>query len=584
MAAKSKSFLLKPIKLIASFIALFLVSHISFASQQNDNQALEQSIYQLVDLRQLDNEIFSKALKTNNVELQINALHGLGRIGGETIIPLVSPFLNHSNEQIRQYAALALGLSGSTKAGPVLWQALEKEESDLVKHEIYLSLGNLGPENKVKDQPDQMTFVKQMLNQTRLESSDKAKASIFHGITLSLLFHPNKDADFAFIDYKTLLSQLNKKPAYSSELALFLSRIPDVQKYISGKEFLSTVQQDYDDLTTIYLLKLAAKITANKQDENREILAWILPKAESKNLGIKVEAARAMINLVDFTQTQIQLGKMQGSDHPIISQTALKVLADSDLNDGHVIRLFKDQLKHKNPAMVVEAINGLIKRQKKDDMSWGLKIFQHPSDYVKIKYMQALSNLKDEDFSNLFNLFAKAPQPAVSKYAKSLLTDKKEKDSTKAVTPDYQQIRSVFGQKILFKTTAGEFTIQLLQDAPYTSWNFYQSVKSGFYDAAYFNRVIGNFVVQGGDPIGDGEGTNSLIIREEINLLEHVPMSVGIATDGKDTGSSQFFINTTRNIHLDRRYTIFAKVISGQDVVYRIAHGDRIVSAEVLAE
>ncbi|MDH5631239.1 MAG: peptidylprolyl isomerase, partial [Gammaproteobacteria bacterium] len=345
-----------------------------------------------------------------------------------------------------------------------------------------------------------------------------------------------------------------------------------------------TVQQDYDDLTTIYLLKLAAKITANKQDENREILAWILPKAESKNLGIKVEAARAMINLVDFTQTQIQLGKMQGSDHPIISQTALKVLADSDLNDGHVIRLFKDQLKHKNPAMVVEAINGLIKRQKKDEMTWGSKILKHDSDYVKIKFMQNLAGIKGEDYTNLFKYIEKNSQPEASQYAKNLLNKPSKAPSKLAESPDYQKIQSVFGKKILFKTSAGEFTIQLLQDAPYTSWNFYQSVKSGFYDTAYFNRVIGNIVVQGGDPIGDGEGTNGLIIREEINLLEHVPMSVGIATDGKDTGSSQFFINTTRNIHLDRRYTIFAKVISGQDVVYRIAHGDRIVSVEVLAE
>ena len=94
--------------------------------------------------------------------------------------------------------------------------------------------------------------------------------------------------------------------------------------------------------------------------------------------------------------------------------------------------------------------------------------------------------------------------------------------------------------------------------------------------------MIGNFVVQGGDDIGNGEGSSGKIIREEINFIPHELMTVGMATGGKDTGSSQFFINTGRNLHLDRNYTVFGKVIQGQDNVLSMTHGEKIISVEII--
>ena len=96
--------------------------------------------------------------------------------------------------------------------------------------------------------------------------------------------------------------------------------------------------------------------------------------------------------------------------------------------------------------------------------------------------------------------------------------------------------------------------------------------------------LVGSLVIlvaQGGDTIGDREGASPFTIREEINYRKHSPMTVGMATSGKDTGSSQFFINTARNPHLDRNYTIFGKVIEGHDIVMAMSNGVQIIEVNI---
>jgi peptidyl-prolyl cis-trans isomerase B (cyclophilin B) len=106
--------------------------------------------------------------------------------------------------------------------------------------------------------------------------------------------------------------------------------------------------------------------------------------------------------------------------------------------------------------------------------------------------------------------------------------------------------------------------------------------KNGFYDGLNFMRVVPNFVIQGGDPRGDTNGGPGYQIRCEINRVEYGTGYVGMALSGKDTGGSQFFITHSPQPHLDGGYTIFGRVVSGMDVVNRIARGDVIERIEIL--
>ncbi|OGU31868.1 MAG: peptidylprolyl isomerase [Ignavibacteria bacterium GWA2_55_11] len=128
-------------------------------------------------------------------------------------------------------------------------------------------------------------------------------------------------------------------------------------------------------------------------------------------------------------------------------------------------------------------------------------------------------------------------------------------------------------------TSKGEITVELLpEDAPFTVLSFLRLARKKFYDGLTFHRVVPNFVVQGGDPRGDSWGGPGYSIRSEVSLVGYERGSVGMASAGKDTEGSQFFITHAPTLHLDGRYTIFGKVVRGMDVVDRLQIGDRILS------
>lgn len=133
-------------------------------------------------------------------------------------------------------------------------------------------------------------------------------------------------------------------------------------------------------------------------------------------------------------------------------------------------------------------------------------------------------------------------------------------------------------------TEKGDIRIELLiREAPMTVDNFVELARSGYFDGTAFHRVVPNFVVQGGDPRGDGNGGPGYQIRCEINTTPYDRGAVGMALSGKDTGGSQFFFTHAPQPHLDGGYTVFGRVTAGMDIVDRLMRGDRILKVKILA-
>ena len=131
-------------------------------------------------------------------------------------------------------------------------------------------------------------------------------------------------------------------------------------------------------------------------------------------------------------------------------------------------------------------------------------------------------------------------------------------------------------------TTKGMFQVELaVLDAPRTVLNFIALARRNFLGATPLHRVVPNFVVQDGDPRGDGEGGPGYAIRDEINQLPYLRGTVGMALDWEDTGGSQFFITHSPQPHLDARYTVFGRVVQGMDVVDRLQQWDQIRSVRI---
>jgi cyclophilin family peptidyl-prolyl cis-trans isomerase/HEAT repeat protein len=126
-------------------------------------------------------------------------------------------------------------------------------------------------------------------------------------------------------------------------------------------------------------------------------------------------------------------------------------------------------------------------------------------------------------------------------------------------------------------TSKGTIQFELaVLDAPRTVANFMALARRNYFRGVQLHRVVPDFVVQDGDPRGDGEGGPGYTIRDEINQRPYLRGTVGMALDWADTGGSQFFITHSPQPHLDGRYTVFGQVVSGMDVVDRLQQWDTI--------
>jgi cyclophilin family peptidyl-prolyl cis-trans isomerase/HEAT repeat protein len=144
---------------------------------------------------------------------------------------------------------------------------------------------------------------------------------------------------------------------------------------------------------------------------------------------------------------------------------------------------------------------------------------------------------------------------------------------------DYARALGRVGKTVraVVRTDRGSFTIELLpEDAPLTVDNFVQLARRNYFNNVAFHRVVPNFVIQGGDPRGDGNGGPGYQIRCEINTVPYDRGAVGMALSGKDTGGSQWFVTHAPQPHLDGGYTVFGRVVEGQHVIDAITRGDLI--------
>jgi peptidyl-prolyl cis-trans isomerase B (cyclophilin B) len=151
-------------------------------------------------------------------------------------------------------------------------------------------------------------------------------------------------------------------------------------------------------------------------------------------------------------------------------------------------------------------------------------------------------------------------------------------------TPPAMQIDPQKTYKVTLRSSRGVIELELYpQHAPKTVNNFIFLSKEGFYDGVSFHRVIGDFMIQGGDPTGTGRGGPGYKFEDELkgNPLKHEKGVISMANAGPNTNGSQFFITHSPQPHLNGKHTVFGKVIKGQEVVDAMQQGDRIEGVDV---
>jgi cyclophilin family peptidyl-prolyl cis-trans isomerase/HEAT repeat protein len=144
----------------------------------------------------------------------------------------------------------------------------------------------------------------------------------------------------------------------------------------------------------------------------------------------------------------------------------------------------------------------------------------------------------------------------------------------------YQAARLVnppVSTQVYLDTDRGSIQVELaVIDAPLTVENFITLAQKGYFNGLNVHRVVPNFVIQDGDPRGDGTGGPGYTIRDELNERPFVRGTLGMALDWPDSGGSQWFITHSPQPHLDGKYTVFGRVVNGMDVVDQLRQTDVI--------
>lgn len=275
-----------------------------------------------------------------------------------------------------------------------------------------------------------------------------------------------------------------------------------------------------------------------------------------------------------------------------IRAAAVEVIADQPVSKENVEALNKAFNKafisdNTDNDALMGIVDALFKLDKKESVGT-LMIAATMPDYLLRK--KAIGYMRDKDPQKDFPDLAKTVDSLVAQGKDRVQRyDKKygtmlgqvmntQADYTRALSRKNGTVRAIL------TTDKGAFTIEFLpEEAPLTVDNFVKLAKKGYFNGLMVHRVVPNFVMQDGDPRGDGNGGPGWSIRCEVNTAPYARGAVGMALSGKDTGGSQWFVTHSPQPHLDGGYTVFGNVNdAGMNVVDKIARGDRILSVKII--
>jgi peptidylprolyl isomerase len=249
------------------------------------------------------------------------------------------------------------------------------------------------------------------------------------------------------------------------------------------------------------------------------------------------------------------------SDDAAITGTAASTLADSLYSDPGVGAALLDALKRRRIPDDIEALQDIIA---------ALGTLRESRALLPL-----LDQMKQRDRS-----VAAAAARALTAITGADYSSRLPSDNEPLYTDfDFAYLQSLPDTVALtMQTVRGDVRIQLFKNvAPFTVMSILKlTSQRGYYRGLTFHRVVPNFVAQGGCPRGDGWGGPGFTLRSELSPLRYETGTIGIASAGKDTEGSQFFFTHSPQPHLDGRYTIVGRVVSGMDVVDRLERDDRI--------
>ncbi|NUM81988.1 peptidylprolyl isomerase, partial [bacterium] len=510
---------------------------------------------------QLDSEI-THLLINSDPEIRWRAAYALMRSGNPRFANEMLLSLKDDDYRVRMDAARALGAMG-----------LDKTDKSLRSHVVnaLLEIGSNDPDWRVR------------VNAMAALGNFKFLVDDLKKIYFLTAFEGKKDKDIHV-----------RLTAIKSMAASYQNDVKNVRAFLAPFAEKHWPAMDWHEKAE-FMISLTQMFGETLIDQSM-FTGWLESCLTDSNRYLRARSVTALANIRSPKIMPI-LEKTLTDSFPLVQTNALDVLSTIKSERSHELLL--QSLQSKNATVVAVAAGYLA-----EDESLK-KNFDAKENLVE-KIISGFKNASVSDIESqiiIFDIVGELKGSAAAVFLNTYLDDSSNVVAQSAVKNlekivgeeidnkkphyhdvDYSALLELKSKKpsAVIETSQGTIEIDfLMDDAPLTVMNFVKLAEMKFFDGVYFHRVVPNFVIQTGDPAGTGWGGPGYAIRSEFNQRKYERGTVGMASSGKDTEGSQWFITHSAQPHLDGRYTVFAKVTEGMEVVDKIQVGDRVISVEI---
>ena len=473
----------------------------------------------------------------NDDEVQVAGLFTLARLRVKDAFDFYESFLADSDPYVRSLAVRGIALSDSKEAIRYLTIALNDEDNNVVAQGI-ASLSTKKSE----------TAQNKLLQKLSQEKDEKLTALIIDG----LLRQENYNGD--------------------EIVRGIITSNPTPQVTISAMNYLATVEKDRAVMLIDSLMRnpdfriraaTADAFAATGSDKVKPRLSALF---SDKNVTVRASALTQLLQ-IDSANIDFYLEQALADSAYMLPTIAIDEIGTR--------KLTKYLPKLRDFSMTAKQYDVDVRRTLVSCAGSFLEDNKADTNALRILVNMALDKqyIVRKDAADVYKTVLGENRSEIIRSPQTRISVSKIFDALKKYkTNPYAKI----------KTNKGDIEIELFFDvAPLTVLNFIDLADKSFYEGLSFHRVIPNFVAQGGDPEGTGWGGPDYMIRCEYSPEKYIRGTVGIATSGKDTGGSQFFITHSPQTHLEGRYTVFGQVISGMDIVDQLVIGDKILEVTI---
>ena len=529
---------------------------------------------------------FSRSAKGRQLALGLEAM---GKVGGRDALDLMIEALHNFNADIRAEAALAMARTSDEAALPALLIAIHDPDADVTWRAIYGLEKNEYPRVGESVVP----FLKNqhpMVRQSAARTLGKQK----YGKSVGNLSETLTDRDLrVVINAARALGEIEEDDAVHP-LGEYAAKHPSHHVRKAAMESLGQIGskkgKDYmiralmDESAGVRVAAIEA--VSNTLGGGAEVFI-----EQSMTDGSRLVRAAAIesYGTADIKdQIPTLKDEAKGNDDAMMRSAAVRALGK--LDDDRVGPFLVEMLSDKDWVVVTETVTALGERDYRESAGRLVEAYNQRNGRedvnIRLAIMRVVSEWQSPEAltvaqSALYDSDKRIRTVALE-YLRSVGADSLTVISDRAIYEENfdrtrrRALSAPLGiRHAVITTRHGDIELELFgDDAIQTVANFINLAESGFYRGLTFHRVVPNFVVQGGCPRGDGWGDAGYFIRSEFTRYRYDEGYVGMATDGKDTGGSQFFITLSPQHHLDGRYTVFGRVTNGMNVVWKIDQGD----------